>query len=206
MAKDCGIDMPETDLIHVKIKNKIYSFFAIKRFDRKNQKRIHCVSLSGLTYASHRLPSVSYEDIFLATNQLCNNRKEINKLTNIMLFNIICHNKDDHSKNFSFQYINSAWQLTPSYDLVYSSSLGNEHMSDIGGNGNPNYNDIKNLTNKFDIQNMNEKMEQIMEVANNWKKYAHKYDIPSTEINSINNSLQAIILRLNKQKTLKVKI
>ena len=206
MAKDCGIYMPETDLIHVKIKNKSYSFFAIERFDRKNEKRIHCVSLSGLTYASHRLPSVSYEDIYLVTNQLCNNRKEINKLTDIMLFNIICHNKDDHSKNFSFQYINNAWQLTPSYDLVYSSSLANEHMSDVGGNGNPNYNDIKNLTNKFDINNMNEKMEQIIEVANNWKKYPDKYDIPKTEVNSINNALQTIILKLNKQKTLKVKI
>ncbi len=53
------------------------------------------------------------------------------------------HNRDDHSKNFSFLCQDGAWHLSPAYDLTYSHSIGGEHATTINGNGvNPSIEDI----------------------------------------------------------------
>ena len=54
-AKDCGVNMPETRLFPSKICS---GYFGVKRFDRKNGKKVHMVSASGLLETSHRLPSL----------------------------------------------------------------------------------------------------------------------------------------------------
>ena len=66
----------------------------------------------------------------------------------MMCFNEIAHNRDDHSKNFSFLYDESAdkWMMSPAYDLTYSSSVNGEHATTINGNGlNPSDSDIINV-------------------------------------------------------------
>ena len=42
-----------------------------------------------------------------------------------MCFNVYAHNRDDHSKNFSFLYDDTTdlWHLSPAYDLTFSSTL-----------------------------------------------------------------------------------
>jgi serine/threonine-protein kinase HipA len=197
MAKDCSIIMPDTDLIDVVIDNKKHSFFAIKRFDRIAQERIHIASLSGLVYASHRLPSVGYKDIFNVTRALTKNKPQSDILLNVMLFNVLMHNQDDHSKNFSYQCINNEWQLTPSYDLVYSVGPGGEHMTDVVGNGKPTYKDVKKLAQQYDIKNIDEQIEKMIDVSQNWKKYADKYDIPTKETNAIKKSLATVLDRFS---------
>ena len=48
----------------------------------------------------------------------------------IMCFNILTHNFDDHTKNFSFTYTNeSGWRLAPAYDLTYSDTYWGEHTT-----------------------------------------------------------------------------
>ena len=62
-----------------------------------------------------------------------------------MCFNVFAHNRDDHSKNFSFLYDESQkeWHLSPAYDLTYSSSFNGEHATTINGEGkNPTLEDI----------------------------------------------------------------
>lgn len=205
MAKACGIHMPNTELIHVKIDGKSRSFFATERFDRQTQHKIHVASLSGLVYASHRIPSISYQDIFNITNSLCKNQVETEKLACIMLFNVLAHNQDDHSKNFSYQYVDNKWQFTPAYDLVYSVGPGGEHMSDIGGNGKPTIEDIKKLSQQFDLKNINEKIEQTSDVVNRWKTFAEPYDISKREVNDIEKSLQQKLKDFSQSKIIKMK-
>ena len=63
----------------------------------------------------------------------------------LMCFNVFAHNRDDHSKNFSFLYDESQkeWHLSPAYDLTYSSSFNGEHATTINGEGkNPTLDDI----------------------------------------------------------------
>lgn len=141
-AKDCGINMTETKLFPSEICS---GYFGIKRFDRKNGKKVHMVSASGLLETSHRLPNLDYNLLMKLTLELTRNYEDIEQLFRLMCFNVFAHNRDDHSKNFSFMYDNNKkeWHLSPAYDLTYSSSFNGEHATTINGEGkNPNLDDI----------------------------------------------------------------
>lgn len=122
--------MPETRLFESK-------YFGVRRFDREGQNRIHTHSASGLLYASHRLPSLDYTELFKAALALTGSIEEVGKLFRQMVFNVLTHNRDDHAKNFSFMLKNNCWSLSPAYDLVYSYGFNGSHTTTIAGNGNP---------------------------------------------------------------------
>ena len=141
-AKDCGINMTETRLFPSKICS---GYFGIKRFDRKNGKKVHMVSVSGLLETSHRLPNLDYNTLMKLTLKLTRNYQDIEQLFRLMCFNVFAHNRDDHSKNFSFLFddIKKEWHLSPAYDLTYSFSFNGEHATTINGEGkNPTLDDI----------------------------------------------------------------
>ena len=142
VAKDCGIKMSETKLFDSKICS---GYFGIKRFDRENGKKVHMVSVSGLLETSHRLPNLDYNILMKLTLELTKNYQDIEQLYRLMCFNVFAHNRDDHSKNFSFLYDENKkeWHLSPAYDLTYSSSFNGEHATTINGEGkNPSLEDI----------------------------------------------------------------
>jgi len=142
VAKDCGIKMSETKLFDSKICS---GYFGIKRFDRENGKKVHMISVSGLLETSHRLPNLDYNILMKLTLELTKNYQDIEQLYRLMCFNVFAHNRDDHSKNFSFLYDESQkeWHLSPAYDLTYSSSFNGEHATTINGEGkNPTLDDI----------------------------------------------------------------
>ena len=141
-AKDCGISITETRLLPSKICS---GYFGIKRFDRKNGKKVHMVSVSGLLETSHRLPNLDYNILMKLTLELTRNYQDVEQLFRLMCFNVFAHNKDDHSKNFSFLYddTKNEWHLSPAYDLTYSFSFNGEHATTINGEGkNPTLEDI----------------------------------------------------------------
>lgn len=141
-AKKCGICMEETKLLTSSICD---GYFGTRRFDRKDGNRIHMVTASGLLETSHRIPNLDYDLLMRLTMQLTKSMEECEKLYRLMCFNVFSHNRDDHSKNFSYQYIESEarWILSPAYDLTYSNSIGGEHATTVHGNGkNPSLSDI----------------------------------------------------------------
>ena len=141
-AKDCGINMTETRLFPSKICS---GYFGIKRFDRKNGKKVHMVSVSGLLETSHRLPNLDYNTLMKLTLELTRNYQDIEQLFRLMCFNVFAHNRDDHSKNFSFLFDDTKkeWHLSPAYDLTYSFSFNGEHATTINGEGkSPTLDDI----------------------------------------------------------------
>jgi len=160
VAKDCGIKMSETKLFDSKICS---GYFGIKRFDRVNGRKVHMVSVSGLLETSHRLPNLDYNILMKLTLELTKNYQDVEQLYRLMCFNIYAHNRDDHSKNFSFLYDESQkeWHLSPAYDLTYSSSFNGEHATTINGEGkNPSLEDILNVAKNIGI-----KEKQAREVA-----------------------------------------
>ena len=141
-AKDCGINMTKTRLFPSKICS---GYFGIKRFDRKNGKKFHMVSVSGLLETSHRLPNLDYNTLMKLTLELTRNYQDIEQLFRLMCFNVFAHNRDDHSKNFSFLFDDTKkeWHISPAYDLTYSFSFNGEHATTINGEGkNPTLEDI----------------------------------------------------------------
>ena len=141
-AKDCRINMTETRLFPSKICS---GYFGIKRFDRKNGKKVHMVSVSGLLETSHRFPNLDYNTLMKLTLELTRNYQDIEQLFRLMCFNVFAHNRDDHSKNFSFLFDDAKkeWHLSPAYDLTFSFSFNGEHATTINGEGkNPTLDDI----------------------------------------------------------------
>lgn len=141
-AKNCGINMTETKLFPSEICS---GYFGIKRFDRQSNKKMHMISVSGLLETSHRLPNLDYNLLMKLVLELTRNYEDVEQLFRLMCFNVFAHNRDDHSKNFSFIYDDNKkeWHLSPAYDLTYSFSFNGEHATTINGEGkNPNLDDI----------------------------------------------------------------
>jgi serine/threonine-protein kinase HipA len=144
-AKACGIEIEKVRLFP---SEKTKGYFGTRRFDRVGKGengKIHMVSAAGLLETSHRIPNLDYDTLMRLTLQLTRSIEECEKLYRLMCFNVFAHNRDDHSKNFSYLYRETErrWVLSPAYDLTYSSSLGGEHATTVNGNGvNPGMDDI----------------------------------------------------------------
>jgi serine/threonine-protein kinase HipA len=68
--------------------------------------------------------------------------EEVYSLFKQMVFNVVISNRDDHAKNFSFQYKNNQWTLSPAYDILPSAGFNGYHTTTINGQGEPKMKDI----------------------------------------------------------------
>ena len=170
-AKKCGIQLNDFKLLPSKICS---GYFATKRFDRNFLRscRVLMASASALLETSHRIPNLDYNTLCLLTLQLTKNSAEVEKLFRLMCFNIFAHNRDDHSKNFSWLYDEekSQWTLSPAYDLTYSNSIGGEHATTVSGEGkNPGMENILSVAQKNGI-----KKSKALEIAESVKAVVEK--------------------------------
>ena len=174
MAKDCDITMPPTKLFDA---GSYGAAFGIERFDRIKNQRVHMQTLSGLLHANFRIPNLDYIDFLKATWLLTQDQQQVLQGYRRMMFNIFTHNRDDHSKNFSFVYRDLQWQLSPAYDLTFSSGMASQHTMTIAGEGaNPNKTHVFEVANKLNIQTntATKIIKQIQEVTNDWRSYAKR--------------------------------
>ena len=192
MAKQAGIVLPKTRLIQVEkqakqAKQAKQRYFAIKRFDREGNQRIHTHTLAGLIHADHRIPSCDYDTYLQVTQILTEQQVAIQQAFKRMLFNIIAHNRDDHVKNFSFMFDKQAqWQLAPAYDLMPTTGMAGEHTMSINGETKqPTHKDVKILAEKYNICDLTEMIEQVKEAVSQWSNLAKQYEINPQIIDAI---------------------
>ena len=133
-AKTCGIAMTETALISSSI---CEGYFKTERFDRKNGEKIFSITFAGLLEADFRAPSCDYKTYMKLIRMLTkDNKTDTEQLYRVMCFNVLAHNRDDHTKNFSFLYTaDSGWRLAPAYDLTYSDTYWGEQTTSVCGKG-----------------------------------------------------------------------
>ena len=138
-AKKCGIIMSETRLFP---SENCEGYFGIKRFDRisdKNgTKRIHMLTAAALLELNFEQPSLDYHSLMKLTKILTrDNENDMREMFRRMCFNVFAHNRDDHSKNFTYLYDDEKdrWSLSPAYDLTYSNTYYGEHTTTVDGNG-----------------------------------------------------------------------
>ena len=153
-AKECGIEMEEVRLFP---SEKTQGYFGTKRFDRVAEGengKVHMISAAAILETSHRIPNLDYDILMKLTLQLTKSMEECEKLYRLMCFNVFAHNRDDHSKNFSYIYRDreKRWILSPAYDLTYSNSIGGEHATTVNGNGvDPGMEDLLSVAKKIGI-------------------------------------------------------
>ena len=120
MAAKAGLDVTQCHLFEGKGNA---GYFAAKRFDRLHEgKKLHVHTACGLLHSDFRTPALDYEDLVKATLWLTKDARQAQKIFRYAVFNVLAHNRDDHSKNFSFLMDEKGiWQVSPAYDLTFSS-------------------------------------------------------------------------------------
>lgn len=135
-AQKCGINIPEIRLVNDR-------YFSIKRFDIRDGRRIHTLTAAALLQSDFRSQSIDYANLLALTGYLTQDPAQVEQMFRRMVFNIVCINKDDHAKNFSFLCENGQWELAPAYDITYSpEGTRGEHATSVKYSGNPSLGDV----------------------------------------------------------------
>lgn len=135
-AQKCGIDIPEIRLVNDR-------YFSIKRFDIRDGHRIHTLTAAALLQSDFHTQSIDYANLLALTGYLTQDPAQVEQMFRRMVFNIVCINKDDHAKNFSFLCENGQWELAPAYDITYSpEGTRGEHATSVKYSGNPSLEDV----------------------------------------------------------------
>ncbi len=118
MALDCGIKMNECKIF----KSGNENHFMTKRFDRKDGKKIHMLSLGGMAHIDYNTPGIcGYELAAEYMKRIGLKYDDTEQLFRRMVFNCLAVNQDDHVKNISFLMDKSGkWELAPAYDITFS--------------------------------------------------------------------------------------
>ena len=175
MAVDCGIAM---------MKSHLYAdvHFLTQRFDRDHKgEKIHIHSLCGLLGLDyHNVGSYSYEQYFMVARKLGLGQDALEEMFRRMVFNVLAHNCDDHTKNFSFQMNRrGVWSLSPAFDLCYSYDSANDWVN--GHNITINnkrkqitYSDLMVVGEKFNIKRRKKIFEKVKSIMDSFPSYAKK--------------------------------
>jgi len=202
MAVAAGITMPETELITLRrAENESDEhFFAVRRFDRAGNHKLHVLALDTILYADYRIPSLDYEIVLGVTQRFTQNAREVEKAFRLACFNVLAHNQDDHGKNFSMLHTETGWKFAPGYDLTFCAGMGGEHTTSVSGDGKPNRQSLMKLAAAFSIKpdRATAVIEQVIHAVKNWGFYADKNGVSTESKNAIANGLTAVENRFNK--------
>jgi serine/threonine-protein kinase HipA len=197
-ARKCNIPFPETTLIR---SENTLGYFAIKRFDRNHNQRIHMHSLSGLGYIDIRSDHVEYHSLIGVTKDITKNQKFSLQIFKQMVFNIIAGNRDDHAKNFSFLMSDDGvWSLSPAYDINFHEGINGHHSIYVNGEGlNITLKDVEAVGEKANLKKSEIKhiIDEIADVLSHWEDDAKSQGVPNTMTKNIQGYINKKIKTLS---------
>jgi len=191
MALDAGIEMNQCRLF---TGDSGKEYFGTRRFDRVDGQHLHMHSASGLMHDNFRLSNMDYGHLMDCAFKLENHVTAYEKVLRLAAFNIYAHNRDDHSKNFSFLMDHDGdWRLAPAYDLTFSSSSHGLHSTMIAGESKtPGRKHLLELAKHFSMKNPNEIIDRVQDTISNWSKYAINNGVETSSMNLIKKTILQI--------------
>ena len=179
MAKAAGIDVPRTQVLDRTTRNPGY--FAIERFDRAGTRRIHMHTLGGLLQLPHGYPALDYSDLLKVTRKLTRNEAAVTEMFRRACFNVLAHNRDDHSRNFAFLMDeHGTWSPSPAYDLTFSSGPGGEHTMLIAGEGRaPGREHLATLAERVDLRRGAGVLDEVRAAIDRFAVHADRAGVPA---------------------------
>jgi serine/threonine-protein kinase HipA len=192
MARKAGLKMEYSKLLHGK-SGQLY--FATKRFDRIKDQRLHMHSASGLLHDNYIHSQMDYGHLMDLAFKLEKHIKAYEKVFRLAAFNLFAHNRNDHSKNFSFLMDKDGkWQFAPAYDLIYSSSSYGFHSTMFAGESqNPTSEHLLKLAHHFGLKNGEMIIEEVKSAVANWAKIAEELDITKSTIQNIDAVISKLL-------------
>jgi serine/threonine-protein kinase HipA len=191
MALLAGIEMSECRLFKGK-SGQVY--FGTKRFDRIANKRLHTHTASGLMHDNFRMSTMDYGHLMDCAFRLEKHVKAYEKVFRLAAFNVYSHNRDDHSKNFSFlMNAKGEWKFAPAYDLTFSFSGYGFHSTMIAGESkNPGRKELMKLAIHFGLKNAGSMIEEVQEAISQWGAIATENGITRETRNTIQAAMEKI--------------
>lgn len=192
MALLAGIEMSECKLFKGKL-GQVY--FGAKRFDRTANKRLHMHSASGLMHDNFRMSTMDYGHLMDCAFQLEKHVKAYEKIFRLAVFNVYAHNRDDHSKNFSFlMNAKGEWRFAPAYDLTFSYSSYGFHSTMVAGESqNPGRKKLMKLATHFGVSNAKIIIEQAQDAIGAWEETAKECGVTKENRESIQKAINKIV-------------
>jgi len=140
LASLVGVDIPEIRLVpmsqldnlpQINLPDEAFAF-AIKRFDRQGNNRVHMEDFAQVLvkYPNEKYNSANYEQIGRVLYEFSGDAlADVQQLARRLLVNILVANGDAHLKNWSLLYEDKVTpRLSPAYDIVTTSVyIAGEH-------------------------------------------------------------------------------
>ncbi len=196
MAKECGIEMTECDLLEENGR----AHFMTKRFDREgNQTKHHIQTLCGINHFDYNnLFGYSYEQVFQTMRLLKLPYPQAEQMFRRMVFNVLATNCDDHTKNFSFRLKkDEKWELAPAYDVCYSYDPKNvwvnqQTLSVNGKHKDITQNDLMKIAKANNIKKGEKIIHDINIIVKNWSDFASIAKVSDFRHNDIKTNLHVL--------------
>lgn len=191
MALDSGIEMSECRVFNSDTGN---SYFGTKRFDRVGNDKLHMLSAAGLLHDDYEHSTLDYGNLIFQAKKLTNNAQAAEQMFRRTVFNVLSHNRDDHSKNFAFLMdAEGVWSLAPAYDLTFSSSSQGYHSTACARNYvDPGRKELLYLANALSINKAKVTIDEIKGIIDRWRIYAELSGVSEASIKTIETSLKTI--------------
>jgi len=180
LARDCGLRIPEIDLVKIGAAD----VFLIKRFDRewdqKNSGYLRCHFVSGLTALNldeQDRRNWSYIDLAEQMRRWIRNPKEdLEELFRRIVFSALVSNEDDHPRNHGLLHLSKGYRLSPAYDLVPKPGTGTSRYSAMVLGTEGRVFTRKNILSKSDAFGLSREtaeaiFEKMKTVGTNWRRY-----------------------------------
>jgi serine/threonine-protein kinase HipA len=191
MALSSGIEMSECRVFNSEAGN---GYFGTKRFDRVGNDKLHMLSAAGLLHDNYEHSTLDYGNLIFQARKLTNNAQAAEQMFRRTVFNVLAHNRDDHSKNFAFLMdAEGVWSLAPAYDLTFSSSSQGYHSTACARNYvDPGRKEFLELANDLSINKAKATIDDIKGVIDDWKRYAKLSGVSEVSTKTIETSLKTI--------------
>jgi len=188
MARNAGIEVNEFRLFKSRKNN---FFFGSKRFDRIKNEKVHLHSVAGLLHDNFRMSTLDYGHLMDCAFTLEKDFNAYGKILRLATFNVLAHNRDDHSKNFSFLMDkNGKWKFAPAYDLTFSNSSYGFHSTTVAGESkNPNLNHLAELAKHFGVKNAKQIFDEVSQAIAQFDKIAASLNVAKRSVTLIKSSL-----------------
>jgi serine/threonine-protein kinase HipA len=186
MATEAGVQMSDSRLLEEGGR----AHFMTKRFDRRDNDKVHVHTLCGLMHLDFNTPYVhSYEQYLRAVLDLKLDASALEQAWLRCVFNIAAVNCDDHTKNFAFMLDQSGtWKIAPAYDTCFSHNPAagkwtRQHQMLVGGKAwDITDADLIALASAFDVRRPRELLKRVAGAVARWPEFAKLAGVPRTEM------------------------
>jgi serine/threonine-protein kinase HipA len=182
MAADCGIDVPESQVL--RLGNKFHTFM-VERFDRSKSGRVFYAS--AMTMLNHRdTEDASYLELAEFISNLGDPEQidqDLVQLFTRVVFNVMTANRDDHLRNHGFIRRPSGWQLAPAFDMNPSVKKEEHVLALDTHTRQPDMDAVIETAGlyRLNLEQANDIVEKVSKVVGSWQARARKLGISRQE-------------------------